>query len=84
MDGQCIPSSTGPIWEVSPYEFGAWQSDVHAFVPTKYLGTTLKDGKAKSSAACTQGFDNLGLVVGMSSDILFVCQFLVLCVRVPP
>ena len=84
VNGQCIPTSAGAIWEFSPYEFGAWQSGVRAFVPTKYLGTTLKAGKVKSSAACTEGFDNLGLFVGMSADILVVSQFFALRAPIPP
>ena len=74
MDDQCLPVSSGAIWEFSPYEFGAWQSGVQAFVPTKYVGTSLKAGAVQSSSSCTEGFDNLGLFTGMSADILIVSQ----------
>jgi lysophospholipase len=67
--GECFPSPTNPIWEVGPYEFGSWDQDVNAFYPTEYLGTPAPTRWffwQKSS--CINGFDNAGLITGISSD----------------
>lgn len=74
IDGQCLPTETGTIWEFSPFEFGSWQSDVQAFVQTRYLGTSLRSGTLSPNSSCTAGFDNLGFFVGISADILVVSQ----------
>ena len=71
-DRQCLPTDTGAIWEFTPCDFGSWQNNVAAFVPTRYLGTEYRAGTVASNATCTEGFDNLGLFVGMSADILIV------------
>lgn len=70
LAGQCFPSVTGPIWEISPAEFGSWDPSVDAFAQTKYLGTSVTNGKATSSDNCTIGFDQTSSLIGMSADIL--------------
>lgn len=67
-EGQCIPGPNATTYEFSPYEFGSWDKDVSAFTPTKYLGTAMKGGKA-STSTCTTNFDNLGLILGTSSNL---------------
>jgi lysophospholipase len=75
-EGECLPGPNATTYEFTPYEFGSWDSDVSAFVQTKYLGTTLKDGLVED--LCTENFDNLGLVLGTSSNL-----FNELCLSVP-
>lgn len=65
--GQCTPGPNATQYEFSPYEFGSWDKDVSAFTQTKYLGTTLKGGKPTSG--CTTNYDNLGYVLGTSSNL---------------
>lgn len=66
--GQCIANASSATWEVSPVEFGSWEASIDAFYPTEYLGT-----KSNSpSGSCTAGFDNTGLLTGISSNILIV------------
>lgn len=64
---QAVLNSTQ--FEVTPYEFGSWDKAVHAFTPTKYLGTTLNNGKAASSKSCVTKYDNLGFIMGTSSNV---------------
>jgi len=76
-EGECLPGPNATTYEFSPYEFGSWDSDVSAFTPTQYLGTSLNNGKTTNS--CTTNFDNIGLVAGTSSNL-----FSELCTSLPP
>jgi lysophospholipase len=67
FDGQCLPSSNGTTYEITPFEFGSWDSGVQTFTPTKYLGTKLTNGIPNGT--CIQNFDNLGYVLGTSSNL---------------
>jgi lysophospholipase len=53
-------------YEFTPFEFGSWDSDVSAFTPTHYLGTSMKAGVPTGS--CTTNYDNLGYILGTSSN----------------
>ena len=66
--GECSPGPNATQWEFSPYEFGSWDSDVSAFTQTHYLGTSLKSGKP-TGALCTANYDNLGYILGTSSNL---------------
>lgn len=50
---------TTPQYELTPYEFGAWQGDFSSFTPTAWLGTDLKNGAVVNASACVQGFDRI-------------------------
>lgn len=62
-------------FEFTPFEFGSWDSYLHAFIPIKYLGTSLKlNVPTKKSTTgnysyCVSGFDNVGFITGTSSSI---------------
>ncbi|RCK65731.1 putative meiotic phospholipase SPO1 [Candida viswanathii] len=62
-------------FEITPYEFGSWDSYLNAFVPLKYLGSSLKAGKSTNIsldgtfAYCVSGFDNVGFLTGTSSSL---------------
>jgi lysophospholipase len=75
-EGECLPGPNATTYEFSPYEFGSWDSDISAFTPTQYLGTSLNNGKTTNS--CTTNFDNIGLVAGTSSNL-----FSELCTDLP-
>lgn len=64
--GMCSPENGTAIWEIAPLEFGSWDETVDAFYPTRYMGTQ------NSSGQCTVGFDNIGLITAISSNILIV------------
>lgn len=65
--GECKPGPNATVYEFSPYEFGSWSPDVSAFTPTKYLGTTMKNGVP--TGECTENYDNLGYILGTSSTL---------------
>lgn len=60
--GQCNPGPNATTYESTPYEFGSWDSDVSAFIQTKYLGTSLRSGRPTENY-CTTNFDNCKLVI---------------------
>ena len=68
FEGQCLPGPNATTYELHPYEFGSWDSGVSAFTPTQYLGTALSNGKP-SNGTCIQNYDNLGYVLGTSSNL---------------
>ncbi|KAL3443258.1 lysophospholipase [Aspergillus insuetus] len=59
----------GTIYEFSPFEFGSWDSDVGAFVQTKFLGTSMTSGHPTNQSECVTTYDNLGYVLGVSSNV---------------
>ena len=65
--GQCEPSENAPIFELSPYDFGSWDTGIAAFTQTKYLGTSINNGVPTGS--CYNKYDNLGYALGTSSNV---------------
>ncbi|RDH34733.1 lysophospholipase [Aspergillus welwitschiae] len=63
-----VPSSNGTIFDLTPFEFGAWDGDVHAFTPTEWLGNQLSNGIPVNQSKCWKGFDRSSLVIGTSAD----------------
>ena len=63
----CLPNSTAPQFEFSPFEFGSWDVGVSSFTPTKYLGTSMNNGQPVKG--CTTNYDNLGYILGTSSTL---------------
>ncbi|MCJ1369459.1 hypothetical protein MMC20_000670 [Loxospora ochrophaea] len=76
--GTCLPPANATIYELAPYEFGSWDSGVSAFTQTKYLGSSLSNGLPTKTNNCTVNYDNLGYVLGTSSNL-----FNELCAAVP-
>ena len=71
---QCLPTVNCTSYEFHPYEVGSWDAGVHAFAQTQYVGSPLNNGAAVS---CTTNYDNLGYVLGTSSDVLvFACAYI--------
>lgn len=73
---QCTNDEIGATqYEYTPIEFGSWDAEKAGFIPIKYTGSIVgKNGEP----SCITGFDNLGFVMGASSDI-----FTDLCSSVP-
>lgn len=61
--GQCNPLDNGTVWEANPFEFGSWDDHVSAWIPIENMGT------AADASQCTTGFDNLGFILGQSSNL---------------
>jgi lysophospholipase len=78
--GECTPGPNAATYEFTPCEFGSWDSDVSVFTQTHYLGTSLKNGNPTGTGLlCTQSYDNLGYILGTSSNL-----FNELCLNIPP
>lgn len=67
--GQCTPADNAPQMEMHPYEWGSWDSGIAAFTQTAYLGTSLTDGQPTVPGSCIQNYDNLGYILGTSSNL---------------
>lgn len=67
IDGTCIPQANATQYEFHPYEFGSWDKGVDAFVVSEYLGTSFSAGKPTGN--CITGYDQLGYVLGTSSNV---------------
>lgn len=75
-----IPLSA-PVYEFSPFEFGSYDPQLSAFIPSEFLGTRLNSGKAylpssvnqssepDSNKKCVRGFDQLSFVMGSSATV---------------
>ncbi|KAF5656903.1 lysophospholipase [Fusarium circinatum] len=56
-------------YEVTPFEFGSWVGGrVQAFIQTKFLGTSMAEGKPQNKSECVQGFDKLTLMQGTTAN----------------
>ena len=67
--GVCTPPNNTVIYEFSPYEFGSFDVGINAFTQTKYLGSSLSNGVPTKAGACETNYDNLGYILGTSSDV---------------
>lgn len=77
FDGDCVPDANATQYEFHPYEFGSWDAGVSAFTQTAYLGSKLTNGSPNVIGVCTKNYDNLGYVMGTSSDIFnAVCSII--------
>jgi lysophospholipase len=67
------PGATVPlsniIYEVSPYEFGAYDPQLAAFVSLPYVGTNLTNGNYVNTSSCVNAFDQASFIMGSSSAL---------------
>jgi len=76
-EDQCTPPADATQYEFHPYEFGSWDEGVSAFTPVKYIGSDLNNGQPEEEGKCIVHYDNLGYVLGTSSDIFpAICEVL--------
>ncbi|RMZ89702.1 hypothetical protein DV736_g3096, partial [Chaetothyriales sp. CBS 134916] len=68
FEGECLPGPNATQYELHPYEFGSWDEGVGAFTQTAYLGSPLSNG-SPTTGTCIQNYDNLGYVLGTSSNL---------------
>lgn len=78
FNGECGPGPNATTYEFNPFEFGSWDSDVSAFTQTAYLGSNLTNGVPVGTTSCVKNYDNLGYVLGTSSN-----TFNELCAAIP-
>lgn len=56
-------------YEVTPFEFGSWLGGrVQAFMPTKYLGSSMFNGTALNESDCVEAFDKFTFVQGTTTN----------------
>lgn len=65
-----IPSVNTTIYDITPFEFGAWSGSVNAFTPTEWLGTRLQNGSTVNASACVRGFDRASYIMGSSAGAI--------------
>ncbi|KAF4625054.1 hypothetical protein G7Y89_g13113 [Cudoniella acicularis] len=63
-----FPTGNATIYDITPFEFGAWSGSIGAFTPTEWLGTSLSGGVPVNESACVRGFDRAGFLIGTSAD----------------
>lgn len=76
VPGKTEDSSSSHVIEVTPFEFGSWDSFLGAFTNIKYLGTKAVDGVPSRQehnrfnySVCTSGFDSLAFLTATSSGL---------------
>lgn len=76
VPGRTEGSSSSHIIEMTPFEFGSWDSFLGAFTNIKYLGTKVVDGVPSRQehirfnySVCTSGFDSLEFLTATSSGL---------------
>lgn len=77
-----LPTCTNStIMEMTPVEFGSWGRKLHAFMKTRYLGTSMKNGEPtnQNPKACVEGFDNGAFLLATSSSVFN--DFAAMCLR---
>lgn len=67
--GQCYPTLNATQYEFHPYEYGSWDKGISAFAQTTYMGTNITNGSPTTANTCTAHYDNLGYILGTSSDV---------------
>ncbi|OJJ42302.1 hypothetical protein ASPZODRAFT_125778 [Penicilliopsis zonata CBS 506.65] len=67
-DGLWVPQANRSLFDVTPFEFGAWEGSVRAFTPTEWLGNRLSNGQPVNDSVCVRGFDRDSLIIGSSAD----------------
>ena len=69
IPGTTIISLNATNFEINPWEMGSFDATVYGFAPTKYLATNFSAGVVPDGVKCTEGFDNVGYMVGTSSTL---------------
>ncbi|WAR59609.1 hypothetical protein PtB15_11B249 [Puccinia triticina] len=84
VSGTTYVPLSAPVYECSPFEFGSFDPQLSAFIPSEFLGTSLDAGKpfiassvikatknVKNSRknTCVRGFDQLSFIMGSSATL---------------
>lgn len=60
---------TNTQYELTPFEFGSFDTALSSFLPTYLLGTYLSSGLPINSSLCAKNFDTAAFAFGISSNI---------------
>lgn len=60
---------TNTQYELTPFEFGSFDTALSAFLPTHLLGTRFASGIPTNASLCAQDFDTAAFAFGISSNI---------------
>ncbi|KAA1068723.1 Lysophospholipase 1 [Puccinia graminis f. sp. tritici] len=82
VSGSTYVPLSAPVYECSPFEFGSFDPQLSAFIPTQYLGTSINAGKpfiassvikatkkTNPKNSCVRGFDQLSFIMGSSATL---------------
>ena len=68
LSGCNYADASAAQYEIHPFEFGSWDSGIRSFSKTHFMGSQSLAGFTVSSSTCVTGFDNLGFLMGASSN----------------
>lgn len=60
---------TNTQYELTPFEFGSFDTALSAFLPTHLFGTSFSSGLPTNSSLCAQDFDIAAFAFGISSNV---------------
>ncbi|KAH9451071.1 hypothetical protein MJO28_009457 [Puccinia striiformis f. sp. tritici] len=79
VSGETYVPLSAPVYEVSPFEFGSYDPQLSAFIPTEFIGTSLNAGKPYVASPkarkidlkniCVRGYDQLSFIIGSSATL---------------
>lgn len=75
IPNETVSSVDSHIIEISPFEFGSWDSFLNSFVSTKFLGSDLWNGTSLhlslslNASICTSGYDTVAFLAATSSGL---------------
>ncbi|PLW37572.1 hypothetical protein PCANC_15284 [Puccinia coronata f. sp. avenae] len=81
VSGSSYVPLSAPVYEYSPFEFGSYDPQLSAFIPSEFLGTSLNSGKPfipesvnqafrpDPKKKCVRGFDQLSFIMGSSATV---------------
>jgi len=81
VSGSTFVPLSAPVYEYSPFEFGSFDPQLSAFIPSEFLGTSLISGqpfiptptsyrtRASPQNRCVRGFDQMSFIMGSSANL---------------
>ena len=84
VSGATYVPLSAPVYECSPFEFGSFDPQLSAFIPSEFLGTSLNAGnpfiassvikaaQTDPKNSCVRGFDQLSFIMGSSATVEYL------------
>ena len=70
LPGTVAVDFDSPTIEVTPYDFGSWESSIKSFADIKYLGTEVSNGSPVTPGKCVEGYDNVNFMIGTCTNLI--------------
>lgn len=70
LPGTVAVDFNSPTIEVTPYDFGSWESSIKSFADIKYLGTEVSNGSPVTPGKCVEGYDNVNFMIGTCTNLI--------------